>query len=82
MNAQNPNPEQQAHRSAQPHSGSCLCGAIRYEIRGELGPIVLCHCAQCRKAQGSAFASNAAVKATDFRNSFPYLNTPVPGAKF
>ena len=64
------------------HSGSCLCGAIRYEIRGELGPIVLCHCAQCRKAQGSAFASNAAVKATDFRNSFPYLNTPVPGAKF
>ena len=47
-------------------SGSCLCGTIRYEIRGELGPIVMCHCIQCRKAQGSAFASNAAVKATDF----------------
>ena len=48
------------------YSGGCLCGTIRYEIRGELGPIVLCHCAQCRKAQGSAFASNAAVKAADF----------------
>ena len=47
-------------------SGSCLCGTIRYEIRGELGPIVLCHCAQCRKAQGSAFATNAAVNAADF----------------
>ena len=48
------------------YSGSCLCGTIRYEIRGTLGPILLCHCVQCRKAQGSAFASNAAVKATDF----------------
>jgi hypothetical protein len=46
--------------------GSCLCGAIRYEIRGDLGPIVLCHCAQCRKAQGSAFAANAPVRAADF----------------
>ena len=47
--------------------GSCLCGAIRYEVKGELGPIVFCHCSQCRKAQGSAFAANAPVKATDFK---------------
>ena len=46
--------------------GSCLCGTIRYEIRGELGPIVLCHCAQCRKAQGSAFAAVAPVRTADF----------------
>lgn len=49
-----------------PLRGSCLCGTIRYEIRGELGPIVLCHCSQCRKAQGSAFAANAQVSAADF----------------
>ena len=49
------------------HRGSCLCGAIRFEIDGELGPIVFCHCAQCRKAQGSAFAANAPVHAGDFR---------------
>ena len=48
------------------HHGSCLCGTIRYEIKGELGPIVLCHCAQCRKAQGSAFAANAIVQVRDF----------------
>lgn len=47
--------------------GSCLCGTIRYEVTGELGPIVFCHCSQCRKAQGAAFGANAAVKADDFR---------------
>lgn len=48
------------------HSGSCLCGTIRYEIRGDIGPGYYCHCARCRKASGSAFASNAVVAAEDF----------------
>ena len=48
-------------------SGSCLCGAIRYEVEGDLGPIVCCHCSMCRKAQGSAFATNAPVEAARFR---------------
>jgi hypothetical protein len=47
--------------------GSCLCGAVRYEVEGELGPIVLCHCSMCRKAQGSAFAATAPVEAARFR---------------
>lgn len=48
--------------------GGCLCGAVRYEIAaGGLGAIVLCHCSQCRKAQGSAFAANAPVRTADFR---------------
>jgi hypothetical protein len=47
-------------------TGSCLCGAVRYEVKGELGPIVMCHCAQCRKANGTAFATNSPVKARDF----------------
>lgn len=49
------------------HTGSCLCGAVRFEIRGGLAPIQLCHCGQCRKAQGSAFAANIPVAAEDFR---------------
>ncbi len=49
------------------HSGGCLCGAVRYEVEGELAPIQLCHCAQCRKAQGGAFGANIPVVATDFR---------------
>jgi len=46
--------------------GSCLCGTVKYEIRGELGGSVYCHCSRCRKASGSAFASNAAVAAAEF----------------
>lgn len=48
------------------HAGSCLCGTVRYEIRGELGAAYYCHCSRCRKASGSAFASNAVVAAEDF----------------
>ena len=47
-------------------SGSCLCGNIQYEIRGEPGPGFYCHCSRCRKAGGSAFASNVVVAARDF----------------
>ena len=47
--------------------GSCLCGGIRYEIEGDLGPIVCCHCSMCRKAQGTAFAANAPVETARFR---------------
>jgi hypothetical protein len=33
----------------------------------KLGPVVYCHCSQCRRASGSAFASNASARAQDFR---------------
>ena len=48
-------------------SGSCLCGAIRYEITGELGPIGHCHCRTCRKAHAAAFATTARVDREGFR---------------
>lgn len=44
--------------------GSCLCGEIRYELSGGILGINYCHCGQCRKASGSAFATTLAV-ATD-----------------
>lgn len=43
------------------YQGSCLCGAVKFRIHGELAPIQACHCSQCRKAQGGAFASNIPV---------------------
>lgn len=46
--------------------GSCLCGAVAYEITGSLGPIVFCHCARCRKANGSAFSAVSAIPAANF----------------
>jgi len=48
-------------------SGSCLCGGVSYEIDGELGVIAMCHCSMCRKASGSAFATNASVPRQSFR---------------
>ena len=47
-------------------SGGCLCGAVRYEVRGPLRPIVMCHCRQCRRTTGHLMAATAARRA-DFR---------------
>ena len=42
------------------HSGSCLCGAVRYEVSGPLRPVIGCHCTQCRKQTGHYMAATAA----------------------
>jgi hypothetical protein len=47
--------------------GSCLCGAVRFEVDAFVGPFELCHCARCRKATGSAFAAAIGVDASAFR---------------
>lgn len=39
------------------HSGSCLCGSIRFTVSGGLEAPVACHCVQCRKQSGHFFAS-------------------------
>ena len=39
------------------HKGSCLCGAVSFEVNGELGESDACHCSQCRKQSGHYFAS-------------------------
>ena len=48
------------------YKGSCLCGAVQFEVTGPIRNIVYCHCSQCRKAQGSAFATNGIVNSSDF----------------
>ena len=47
--------------------GSCLCGAIRFEISEITGPFELCHCSKCRKSSGSAFASGIGVRVEHYR---------------
>jgi len=42
-------------------TGRCLCGATRFRISGRVGAVGYCHCGQCRRASGTAFASNANV---------------------
>jgi hypothetical protein len=46
--------------------GSCLCGSVRYEIRGPVGRVSHCHCSMCRKAHGAAFATYGRVERSDF----------------
>ncbi len=41
-------------------TGSCLCGAVAFEIRGELRPVIACHCIQCRKQTGNYMSATAA----------------------
>ena len=49
------------------HHGSCLCGGVAYEIDGEIGEILYCHCSMCRRWHGTAFRTRAAVKKSRFR---------------
>ncbi len=48
------------------HTGSCLCGSVQFQVTGDLAPIQICHCRQCRKAQGSALVTNIPVAVSDF----------------
>ena len=40
--------------------GSCLCGGVRYEVRGPLRDVIACHCSQCRKTSGHFVAATQA----------------------
>ena len=53
------------------HTGSCLCGGVRYELTAELGPIEVCYCRMCRKASGGPLATNALsqLRLTDLQSS-------------
>lgn len=45
------------------HAGGCQCGAIRFQIEGDLGEASICHCRMCQKATGGLFG--------------PYVEAPV-----
>ena len=45
------------------YSGSCHCGAVRFEARSTLSPAVRCNCSFCRR-RGAVMAN---VQAEDFR---------------
>ena len=41
-------------------TGSCLCGAVKYEVSGPLRNVIACHCLQCRKQTGTYMSATAA----------------------
>lgn len=34
------------------YKGSCICGNIKIEVKGDLKPLHACHCTHCRKGSG------------------------------
>jgi len=47
--------------------GSCLCGAVSFEICAPYNAFRYCHCSRCQKASGSAHAANLFVPPGQFR---------------
>lgn len=41
------------------HEGGCLCGAVRYRVRGPALRTLVCHCRFCQKMTGSTSYANA-----------------------
>ncbi len=33
--------------------GECSCGAVAFEVSGELSGVIVCHCSICRRSTGS-----------------------------
>lgn len=63
------------------YAGSCLCGAVRYEVDGEFERFYLCHCQHCRKDTGSAhaanlFSSHASLKWISGEDQLTYFKLP------
>ncbi|WP_271620612.1 GFA family protein [Bradyrhizobium sp. CCBAU 51745] len=50
-------------------AGGCLCGDVRYSVRGDPFKSGLCHCADCRKVTGSAFLAYADWRPAQFEYS-------------
>ena len=46
--------------------GRCLCGGVRYAFGGSIDEISMCHCSQCRQAQGSAFVAVSPIPRDQF----------------
>jgi hypothetical protein len=50
-----------------PIFGGCACGAIRYSYEGKPAFALSCHCRDCQRETGSAFASILIVPRAAFR---------------
>ena len=52
---------------ADPLTGSCLCGAIRFAVDAPVRELRACHCRNCQKASGAGGSVNAVLPSSAFR---------------
>lgn len=50
-----------------PHSGSCKCGAVKFEVGAEPIWSGYCHCKDCRKATGAPVSTFVIFKSKDVK---------------
>jgi hypothetical protein len=65
-------------------TGRCLCGAVRYEVRGPLRDVLICHCEECRRWHGHASAFTAARRedlAVDDERAVRWVDSPASDAQ-
>ncbi|NYT41070.1 GFA family protein [Sphingomonas sp. R-74633] len=65
-------------------TGSCHCGAIRYQAEADPARVALCHCNDCQTLSGSAWRASARVDAADFQvvgEPKVYVKTAESGTK-
>ncbi len=55
------------YRTWQMIKGSCLCTQVQYEYHGEITELAVCHCHQCKRAQGTAFVTNAPIESSKLK---------------
>ena len=48
-------------------TGGCMCGAVRYEYDGGIGPSSYCHCDDCKRATGGPYTVGVLSRADKLR---------------
>lgn len=48
-------------------SGQCACGAVKFQVDGDMFDFSHCHCSICRKLHGGVYATFAGVERDRFR---------------
>ena len=50
----------------QHRKGGCLCGAVRYVLKGEPRAVGICHCTHCQRQSGSILSFNVVFGEADY----------------
>jgi hypothetical protein len=68
-----------------PLNGGCACGTVRYQLRQAPLYVHCCHCLDCQRENGSAFALNAMIESSEIisipstsPNTKGEIKAPVP----